>query len=225
VFISAVGSSPMSVRAMKLGAVDFLPKPVRAEVLFAKLQRYTGVRFVTPAGDSEAPAASFGSLGEDDKVRALGRRLREAAAIGSVADLDAITDELAKGGDAHGALGRRVAALTAAFDFDALLFSVPEVPVFVIAATEYMAGHASTLQARPWIRHVPLVGDDLRLAIDRLRAAGIPGERGALQEAPKRCMPPPRLEVHKPSAICFGATRLVSIPRRFIDIVQLFGRR
>ena len=63
------------------------------------------------------------------------------------------------------------------------------------------------------------------VAIDRLRAAGIPGERGALQEAPKRWMPPPRLEVHKPSAICFGATRLVSIPRRFIDIVQLFGRR
>jgi riboflavin biosynthesis pyrimidine reductase len=59
------------------------------------------------------------------------------------------------------------------FNFDALLFSVPEVPVFVIAATEYMAGHASTLQARPWIRHVPLVGDDLRLAIDRLREEGI----------------------------------------------------
>jgi signal transduction histidine kinase/ActR/RegA family two-component response regulator len=119
--VSASAWGEVRQSARDAGCVDFLPKPVRAEVLFAKLQRYTGVRFVTPAGESEAPATSFGSLGEDDKVRALALRLREAAAIGSVADLDAITDELAKGGDAHGALGRRVAALTAAFDFDALL--------------------------------------------------------------------------------------------------------
>lgn len=55
------------------------------------------------------------------------------------------------------------------FNFDALLFNVPEVPVFVIAAAEPMTGHASLLRARPWIRHVPLETDDLRLAIDRLR--------------------------------------------------------
>jgi len=59
------------------------------------------------------------------------------------------------------------------FNFDALLFSVPSVSVFVIAATEYMARHASILQARPWIRHVPLDADDLRLPIDRLREEGI----------------------------------------------------
>ena len=119
--VSASAWGEVRQSARDAGCVDFLPKPVRAEVLFAKLQRYTGVRFVTPAADNDAPAPSFGSLGEDDKVRALAVRLREAAAIGSVADLDAITDELARGGDAHGALGRRVAALTAAFDFDALL--------------------------------------------------------------------------------------------------------
>lgn len=55
------------------------------------------------------------------------------------------------------------------FNFDALLFSVPEVPVFVIATAESMTGHASILRARPWIRHVPLEADDLRLAVDRLR--------------------------------------------------------
>jgi riboflavin biosynthesis pyrimidine reductase len=59
------------------------------------------------------------------------------------------------------------------FNFDALLYSVPEVPVFVIAAAEHMSAHASILQARPWIRHVPLVADDLRLPIDQLREAGI----------------------------------------------------
>ena len=34
------------------------------------------------------------------------------------------------------------------FNFDALLFSVPEVPVFVIAAAEHMTCHASILRAR-----------------------------------------------------------------------------
>ena len=55
------------------------------------------------------------------------------------------------------------------FNFESLLFSVPEVSVFVIAAAEHMTGHASILRARPWIRHVPLEADDLRLAVDRLR--------------------------------------------------------
>jgi riboflavin biosynthesis pyrimidine reductase len=55
------------------------------------------------------------------------------------------------------------------FNFDALLFSVPEVRVFVIAAAEHMTSHVSTLRERPWIRHVPLDAHDLRLAIDRLR--------------------------------------------------------
>lgn len=55
------------------------------------------------------------------------------------------------------------------FNFDALLFNVPEVRVFVIAAAEHMTCHESRLRARPWIRHIPFEADDLRLAIDRLR--------------------------------------------------------
>jgi hypothetical protein len=51
----------------------------------------------------------------------LAARIREAAAIGSVADLDAIAAGLSSGGEAPGTLGRRIAALTAAFDYDALL--------------------------------------------------------------------------------------------------------
>jgi riboflavin biosynthesis pyrimidine reductase len=54
-------------------------------------------------------------------------------------------------------------------DFDALLFNVQEVPVYVIAAAEHMTRHASTLGARPWIRHIPLTGDDLRSALEQLR--------------------------------------------------------
>jgi riboflavin biosynthesis pyrimidine reductase len=54
-------------------------------------------------------------------------------------------------------------------NFDALLFNVSEVRVFVIAAAEQMARHASALAARPWIRHIPQTTDDLRPAIQQLR--------------------------------------------------------
>ncbi len=55
------------------------------------------------------------------------------------------------------------------FDFTALLFNVPAVKVFVIARDDYMSPHADALRLRPWVRHVPLEGDNLRLAIGRLR--------------------------------------------------------
>ena len=66
-------------------------------------------------------STSMGTLKDQVGVRDLAARIREAAAIGSVADLDAIADELSMAGDAPGTLGRRIAALTAAFDYDALL--------------------------------------------------------------------------------------------------------
>ncbi len=56
-------------------------------------------------------------------------------------------------------------------NFDALLFNVPEVRVFVIAAAEQMTRHASALAARPWIRPIPQTPDDLRPAIQQLREA------------------------------------------------------
>jgi FixJ family two-component response regulator len=39
IFISAHASIPMSVRAMKLGAVDFLPKPFKAKDLLSAVER------------------------------------------------------------------------------------------------------------------------------------------------------------------------------------------
>ena len=75
---------------------------------------------MSPAGDPDAGLA-LEPLAGDAGVRDLAARIREAAAIGSVADLDAIAAGLSAGGDAPGTLGRRIAALTAAFDYDALL--------------------------------------------------------------------------------------------------------
>ena len=44
-------------------------------------------------------------------------------------------------------------------DVDALLFNVPDVPVFLIAGDECLARHESALRARPWIRLIPVNGD------------------------------------------------------------------
>jgi PAS domain S-box-containing protein len=118
--VSASAWDEVREAAREAGCVDFLPKPVRADVLFARLQRYTGARFVGPAGDPAAEL-TLEPLAGDAGVRALAVRIREAAAIGSVADLDAIAAGLSAGGDAPGTLGHRIAALTAAFDYDALL--------------------------------------------------------------------------------------------------------
>ena len=54
-------------------------------------------------------------------------------------------------------------------NFDALLFNVPDVRVFVIAAAEPMTRHRPALAARPWICHIPQATDDLRSALRQLR--------------------------------------------------------
>ncbi len=116
--VSASAWAEVRQQAREAGCVDFLPKPVKADVLFARLQRFTGVRFVSPVAD---PSPPWQPLAPHIEVRALAARIRDAAAIGSVADLDALAEQLSSAGDGPGSLGRTIAALTAAFDYDALL--------------------------------------------------------------------------------------------------------
>jgi len=52
---------------------------------------------------------------------------------------------------------------------DALLFNVPEVPVFLITHETSLPRLQQALAVRPWITVVPLVGDDLVDAFRRLR--------------------------------------------------------
>ena len=42
-------------------------------------------------------------------------------------------------------------------------------PVFLIAGDECIARHESALRVRPWVRLIPVNGDDLRPAVERLR--------------------------------------------------------
>jgi PAS domain S-box-containing protein len=116
--VSASAWAEVRQQARDAGCVDFVAKPVKADILFAKLQRFTGARFVSPAADADA---GLPVLTADVDVRSLAARIRDAAAIGSVADLDAIAEQLSAAGDQPGTLGRRIASLTAAFDYDALL--------------------------------------------------------------------------------------------------------
>ena len=116
--VSASAWAEVRQQAREAGCLDFLPKPVKADVLFAKLQRFTGARFVSPAAKPETPLPR---LTPDIPTRDLAARIRDAAAIGSVADLDALAEELSAAGAAPSALGQRIAALTATFDYEALL--------------------------------------------------------------------------------------------------------
>jgi len=104
--------------AMEAGCVDFIPKPIRAEQLFQKIQRHTKRHFTAAsaeiAEDTDMVFPADGSLGD------IGRRLEEAAAIGNIADLDAIVVELGKGSAMETKLGARIASLRALFDFAAL---------------------------------------------------------------------------------------------------------
>jgi PAS domain S-box-containing protein len=116
--VSASAWAEVRQQARDAGCLDFLPKPVKADVLFAKLQRYTGVRFVRPTVDAET---ALPPLGPDLAAHELAGRIREAASIGSVAELEALAEQLGSAGNGAGALGRRIASLAAAFDYDALL--------------------------------------------------------------------------------------------------------
>ena len=110
---SAFGDVREAARAA--GCIDFIPKPIRADVLFAKLQQHLGVRF-EPARDGR-PAA--GNVQKTALPTRIADRLQEAAAVGDVTTLQRVVREL---GNTPGseALASRIAALTREFDFDAL---------------------------------------------------------------------------------------------------------
>jgi PAS domain S-box-containing protein len=121
--------------ARQAGCVDFVAKPVRAEVLYSALQRHLGVAFA--AGQGPAEAGPRGSPDREAAVsaaavettatarplpagaRAAARQLRAAAAVGDVAALDDLATDLAAD-PALAELGERVAQLKAEFDFDGL---------------------------------------------------------------------------------------------------------
>ncbi len=119
--------------ASDAGCVAYLPKPVRAEALFAALQTHLGLAFVWGKDDGgEAEPA----LTVAPRHAALAARLREAVSIGAVSDLHAIASELSAGDPAEAALARRLARLAADFDFD----GVTELAASLAAGQESPSG-------------------------------------------------------------------------------------
>ena len=112
---SAFGNTKEAAR--DAGCADYLPKPVRAESLFAALQTHLGAQFVK---DTEDVSADAEAIEFAPRHAELAPRLREAAEIGAISDLHVIAGTLALGDAADAALSRRVAALASTFDFDGL---------------------------------------------------------------------------------------------------------
>ncbi len=111
---SAFGDTRKAAR--DAGCVEYLPKPVRAEALFAALQKHLGVEFVWET-EGEPPATRRHRLRRrimPASPRSCARRRRSARSpifMRSPARWPAADD-----GDAD--LGRRIGALAASFDFD-----------------------------------------------------------------------------------------------------------
>ena len=90
--------------AADAGCVEYVPKPVRAEAVFAALQTHLGVRFVS--GSEDGPHGRL-ALGDAVRGAAIAARLREAIAVGAISDLQALAEELTAGKDEEAVLGKR----------------------------------------------------------------------------------------------------------------------
>jgi len=103
--------------AREAGCVDYLSKPIRAQLLFGMLQKHLGVRLVSGA-DTRAPRDH--RLTGVERRAELGVRLRNAVAIGDVSDIREIAQALMKGNPAEIALAERITRLAMSFDFEGL---------------------------------------------------------------------------------------------------------
>ena len=110
---SALGDAPQAAR--EAGCVDYLPKPIRAQALFATLHTHLGVRFVAPA---EAPALAEPELARERRAL-IATRIRSAASVGDVTAVETLVTELAAHDEETG-LARRIGRLATTFDFEAL---------------------------------------------------------------------------------------------------------
>jgi PAS domain S-box-containing protein len=120
--VLAVTASPYASShetAREAGCCGFIPKPVRYGDLIMALQSHLGLRFERVA----APVVPPEDLAESLRSRVLAgiaERLRQAAIIGSVSDLQEIALELTMGDAEHSRLGRHIARLTSEFEFEAI---------------------------------------------------------------------------------------------------------
>jgi PAS domain S-box-containing protein len=107
--------------ALDAGCIDFIPKPIRAEQLFQKLQRHLGLKFVAIELEEKQVENKELTLPSGDIAVRIADRILEAASIGNVSELEAIALELGRGGGAQADLGKHIARLSSEFDFEGLI--------------------------------------------------------------------------------------------------------
>ncbi|HVH29684.1 MAG TPA: PAS domain S-box protein [Vicinamibacterales bacterium] len=112
---SALGDVRKTAR--DAGCVDYLSKPVRAQLLFGMLQTHLGMRFVS---GRDQPAPRGASVTGVDRHVEIGTRLRNAVTLGDVSDIQALAQHLMQGDAAEAALGERITRLAINFDFAGL---------------------------------------------------------------------------------------------------------
>ena len=103
--------------ARDAGCVDYLSKPIRAQLLFGMLQTHLGVRFIR---SSDPSAAGVPGLADVDRRAEIAARLRNAVALGDVSDIQDLAQDLLEGGTAEVSVGERITRLATRFDFDGL---------------------------------------------------------------------------------------------------------
>ena len=118
IVVTAFATIESAVDAVKRGAVDYIPKPVRAEALFASLQTHLGVRFVTEVSAQKASAAGWTLA--DARPRDGAGRLMSGVEIGDVTELDDLARELLAGDPEELLIGQRIERLVGGFDFEGL---------------------------------------------------------------------------------------------------------
>jgi FixJ family two-component response regulator len=118
---SAFGDVREEARAA--GCIDFIPKPIRADVLFAKLQQHLDIRFESSRG-GRRPAEHALDTALPPRIA---DRLREAVAVGDVTTLERVARDL---GNTPGGAGfaSQISVLTREFDFEALTALIDRLP-------------------------------------------------------------------------------------------------
>ena len=112
---SAFGDSRVTAR--EAGCVDYLSKPVRAQLLFAMLQRHLGVRFVS---GSEQQGLTDSAVADAARRAEIAARLRDGVALGDVGAIQQLAQQLMTGDTGEAAVGERISRLATNFDFAAL---------------------------------------------------------------------------------------------------------
>jgi len=113
--VTASAMGDMRAAARDAGCVAYLPKPVRAEALFTALRTQLGVLLVWEKEDPQTPEEPLEIV---PRHAELAPRLREAVEIGAITDLQTLSGLLQAGDETDAALGRRIGALAASFDFE-----------------------------------------------------------------------------------------------------------